>query len=308
MESGVSITGAKAVAPPIGAGRLVGSAWALLAVAIWSGWMVVTRVAVTSDLTAEDLAALRFASAGLLLLPVILRRGWALDRLGWRGLAIVVLCAGAPYMLVAAHGLRLAKAGEAGVLIPGTIPLFVAMLSYVVLRERLDAIANLGLALIVAGVATLTLPAVLAAAGAEILGYGVCLLSALIWAVYTIAARRVEIAPLHMTAIILVGSALWFLPLYLLLRGGALWQADSQSIIVQTIYQGPLTGIVALLAYNRSVAILGAARAAAFTALLPLTTLLLGIPVLGEWPSLRDCAGAVLAAVGVLLATGVLRR
>ena len=57
---------------------------------------------------------------------------------------------------------------------------------------------------------------------------------------------------------------------------------------MQLIYQGPLTGIVALLVYNRAIPILGATRASSFTALLPLTALLLAIPVVGEWPGLRD--------------------
>ena len=56
---------------PAGEARLfrtvAGSALALLAVAIWSGWLVITRVAVTSTLSAEDLSALRFGSAGLIL-------------------------------------------------------------------------------------------------------------------------------------------------------------------------------------------------------------------------------------------------
>jgi drug/metabolite transporter (DMT)-like permease len=293
----------------LGRGAILrGSAWALLAVAIWSGWMVVTRVAVTSSLSAEDLAALRFSSAGLLLLPVIWRRGFALDRLGWKGLAVVALCAGVPYVLLASHGLALARAAEAGVLIPGTIPLFVGILSLLVLREPLGAVPRIGLGLIVAGVAILTGPALLGAAGGQLFGYAVCLFSALVWAVYTIAARRVALDAIHLTAIITVVSALLFLPLYLLLPQQGIWHADAQTLIVQTLYQGPLTGIVALLAYTRAIAILGAARAAAFTALLPLTTLLLAIPVLGERPSLGDTAGAVLAAVGVLLATGIIRR
>jgi drug/metabolite transporter (DMT)-like permease len=270
--------------------------------------MVVTRLAVTADLAAEDLAALRFSSAGLMLLPVILRRGFALDRLGWRGLAIVVLCAGVPYLLLASHGLALARAAEAGVLIPGTIPLFVGILSLLVLRERIGVVAHLGFGLILAGVAVLTLPAMLAAAGTQLLGYGICLLSALIWAVYTIAARRAAIDAVHLTAIITVVSAIWYLPVYMLLPDRMLWQADLTGIAVQLIYQGPLTGIVALLAYNRAIPLLGAARTAAFTALLPLSTLLLGIPVLGEWPGLRDSTGAVLAALGVLLATGIAAR
>lgn len=298
---------ARAAAPIRGA-VLRGSAWALLAVAVWSGWMVVTRVAVTSTLSAEDLAALRFGSAGLLLLPVVWRRGLGLDGLGWKGLAVVTLCAGIPYVLLTSHGLKLARAAEAGVLIPGAVPLFVGLLSLLVLRERLATIPRVGLGLIAAGVAILTGPALLAAAGTQLFGYAICLLSALVWAVYTIAVRRVALDAIHLTAIITVISALLFLPLYLLLPEQGIWQADARTLVVQLIYQGPLTGIVALLAYNRAIAILGAARAASFTALLPLTTLLLAIPVLGEWPSLRDIAGAVLAAAGVLLATGVIRR
>ena len=42
-----------------------------------AGWSI-TRVAVTSTLTPEDLSALRFGSAGLILLPVLWRRGLAL--------------------------------------------------------------------------------------------------------------------------------------------------------------------------------------------------------------------------------------
>ncbi len=291
-----------------GAAPLAGCLWALLAVAVWSGWMVVTRVAVTADLAPEDLAALRFSSAGLLLLPVVLRRGFALDRLGWGGLALVAGTAGVPYVLLASHGLGLARAAEAGVLIPGTIPLFVGILSIVFLRERLGVIGSLGLGCILGGVAILTLPALLAAAGTQLLGYGICLLSALVWAVYTIAARRAALDAVHMTAIITVVSALWFLPVYLLLPEQRLWHAGLGGVLVQMLYQGPLTGIVALLAFNRALASLGAARASAFTALLPLTTLVLGIPVLGEWPSLGDAAGALLAALGVLLASGAIRR
>ncbi len=287
---------------------LVGCALALLAVAIWSGWLVITRLAVTSTLTAEDLAALRFGSAGLILLPVVWRRGLALDRFGWRGLALIVVCAGAPYVLLASHGLALATAAEAGVLIPGTIPLFVALLSAFSLGERIGWIAGIGLGLIVAGIAVIAVPALLQAVGWQLAGYAICLLSAVLWAAYTIEARRAGVEALHATAIITVISGALFLPIYLLLPGQRLWETSATEFWVQLIYQGPLTGIVALLVYTRAVAILGATRAASFTALLPLSAMLLAIPVVGEWPDLRTGIGAVAAALGVLLATAFVRR
>lgn len=307
-------TGIPAETPLAGSGAdhasktIAGCGLGLLAVAIWSGWLVITRLAVTNILTAEDLAALRFASAGLLLLPIVWQRGLALDILGWRRLVLVVLCAGVPYVLLASHGLQLATAGEAGVLIPGTIPLFVALISLFTLREKIGPVAFVGLGLITAGVALIVMPAVLAAAGWQLAGYGICLLSAVLWALYTIEARRVGLDALHATAIITVVSAVFYVPVFLMLPGRSLWEANWTEVCVQLIYQGPLTGIVALLAYTRSVALLGATRASAFTALLPLSALVLAIPVVGEWPDLRTTLGAVLAAVGVLLATAFARR
>jgi drug/metabolite transporter (DMT)-like permease len=299
---------------PSGAGEghgvrtLAGCGLALLAVAIWSGWLVITRVAVTSTLSAEDLSALRFGSAGLILLPVLWRRGFALDRFGWRGLALIVICAGAPYVLLASHGLTLATAAEAGVLIPGTIPLFVALISTFTLHEKVGRVARTGLGLIVAGVALIVVPALLNAACLQLLGYGICLISAIMWAAYTIEARRAGVDALHATAIIMVISGALFLPIYLLLPEQGIWQASPAEFWLQLIYQGPLTGIVALLVYTRAIALLGATRTSAFTALLPLSAMLLAIPVVGEWPSLRTAIGAVLAASGVLLATAFARR
>jgi len=287
---------------------LAGCGLALVAVAIWSGWLVITRVAVTSTLTAEDLSALRFGSAGLILLPVVWQRGFALDRFGWRGLALVVVCAGVPYVLLVSHGLGLATAAEAGVLVPGTIPLFVALISTFTVHERIGRVARIGLALIVAGVALIVVPALLEAAGRQLIGYAICLVSAVMWAAYTIEARRVGVDALHVTAIIMVVSGALFLPIYLLLPGQTLSQASWTEFWVQLIYQGPVTGIVALLVYTRAIAILGATRASAFTALLPLSAMVLAIPVTGEWPSLGNAIGAVLAASGVLLATAFARR
>ncbi|WP_162917591.1 DMT family transporter [Dongia deserti] len=287
---------------------LAGCALALVAVAIWSGWLVITRLAVTSTLTAEDLAALRFGASALILLPVVWRRGLELDRFGWRGLALIVICAGAPYVLLASHGLALATAAEAGVLIPGTIPLFVALISAFTVRERVGRVARIGLGLIIAGIAVIVVPALLRAVGWQLAGYAICLVSAVMWAAYTIEARRAGVDALHATGIIMVVSGALFLPIYLLLPGQRLWEASPAEFWLQLIYQGPLTGIVALLVYTRAVAILGATRASSFTALLPLSAMLLAIPVVGERPDLRTAIGAVSAALGVLLATAFARR
>jgi hypothetical protein len=62
-----------------------GALFGLAAVSIWAGWHAMTRLAVTTGQDAWDIPALRFGMGGLLLLPIIARRGLALDRLGWLG-------------------------------------------------------------------------------------------------------------------------------------------------------------------------------------------------------------------------------
>ena len=102
-----------------------GALYGLAAVSIWSGWIVVARLGLQSSLTPWDIAALRFGVAGLLLLPYVLSKGLALDRLGWIGLAAIVLGGGAP-VLFANAGLMFAPAAHAGALFPGVMPLAVA--------------------------------------------------------------------------------------------------------------------------------------------------------------------------------------
>ena len=48
------------------------------AVCIWAGFIVVSRLGVRTSLTPGDVAAIRFAVAGSLLLPYALKKGWRL--------------------------------------------------------------------------------------------------------------------------------------------------------------------------------------------------------------------------------------
>jgi len=130
---------------------LTGAACGLAAVSIWASWHVLTRLAVTTNLDANDITALRFGVAGLLLSPVVVRHGFALDRLRWSGLAVLICGLGAPYALVAAAGLRFAPAYDSGALNPGSMPLFVALIAATFRLEQLGTTRKLGLLLIAGG-------------------------------------------------------------------------------------------------------------------------------------------------------------
>src|SRR5882757_2038782 len=128
-----------------------GALYGLAAVSIWSGWIVVARLGLQTSLTPWDIAALRFGVAGLVLLPYVVSKGLAFRRLGWIGLAAIVLGGGAP-VLFANAGLLFAPAAHAGALFPGVMPLMVAVLAAIVLQETFTPVKRVGFALILVGV------------------------------------------------------------------------------------------------------------------------------------------------------------
>lgn len=280
-----------------------GALFGLAAVSIWSGWIVIARFGLRTSLTPWDIAALRFGVAGTLMLPYVLEKGIAFDRLGWIGLAAIVLGGAAPVFL-ANSGLRFAPAAHAGALFPGVMPLMVALLAAAVLHEKFTRSKVLGFSLILPGVV-----AIAWGAGGEIgstqnFGHVLFLCAGLSWAFYTVAMRKVRLDGLHAAAISAVGSMLIYLPVFLLMPGSTLSGAGWSDVAIQAFVQGVLTAIISLLLYGRAVAILGASSGAAFAALCPAMTAVLGIPILGEWPSVAEWAAISLISAGVYLVSG----
>jgi drug/metabolite transporter (DMT)-like permease len=286
---------------------LKGAACGLAAASIWASWSALTRFAVTTSFDPWDVALLRYGAAGVLLLPVVVRRGLALDRLGWLGLGVLIAGAGAPYALVAAGALRLAPAAELSVLNPGCIPLFVAALAFAFVRETISPAQRTGLAFIVPGAVLLVAANADAAASwgaSRTFGAILALFAALMWAIFTVVMRRADLDPLHAAALVSVGSLAIYLPVYLAWRGAALARIPLTELAIQVVFQGVLVTIVSLLLYGRAVALLGAPRGAAFGALVPALTALIAIPLLGEWPHATDWLAIVLISAGVYLASG----
>jgi drug/metabolite transporter (DMT)-like permease len=280
--------------------RMSGIAWGFLAVAIWSGSFVLTRLGVKTTLNAHDITALRYGFAALVLLPVLWRRGRVFARLGPLSLAVLVAGTGAPYALLIAWGLQFAPASQAAVLVPGPMSVLAAILGVAVLHERLRPKGWLGAASILVGS---LIVAGLATGAHERLGHAAFLLAALLWAGYVIVLRRVRLPALQATAIVAVGSAVTYLPIYLAFLPVGLSDAPFADIAVQAIYQGGLTTVLGLVSFNRAVSLLGAASGAALPALVPVATLILGALLLGERPALADIAAACLIGIGVLLIT-----
>ena len=281
-----------------------GALCGLAAVSIWAGWIVVARLGLKTSLTPWDIAALRFGVAGVLLIPFVLRRGLGLGRLGWIGLAAVVLGGGAP-VLLANLGLLFAPAAHAGALFPGVMPLMVAVLATAVLGEAFTATKKAGFALILSGALGIAWSADGAIGWQQSIGHALFLGSALAWACYTVAMRRARLDGLHAAAIAAVGALLLYVPVYyLFVAGASLAEAPWGDIALQAFVQGLLTAIISLILYGHAVSILGASSGAAFAALCPAMTALMAIPILAEWPTAIDWIAIVLISLGVYVVSG----
>jgi drug/metabolite transporter (DMT)-like permease len=281
---------------------LKGAAFGFAAASIWAGWSVMTRLAVTTSIDALDIAALRFGVAGLLLSPILAQRGLARDRLGWFGLAMIIVGQGAPYALVAASGLHFAPARDQGALNPGCMPLFVALITTTALREKISSARKLGLCLILLG--GLAIIAWRAWSATRVFGDTLFLFAAFLTACFTVVMRQAELEPLHAAALVSTGSLVIYLPIYLALHGARLIQLPFVDFALQAFFQGVIVTIVGVVLYGRAVTILGPSAAAAFGALVPALSALLAVPLLGEWPGDTDWLGILLISLGVYITGG----
>jgi drug/metabolite transporter (DMT)-like permease len=271
---------------------------------------LLTRYGVTTSLSPYDLTALRFGCAGVLLLPIVIRRGFGVDRVGLPLLGVICAGAGVPYVLIASAGLQFAPVAQAGALIPGTMPLWAALLAVVFLHERIGGIRRLGLLLIPAGILVLLGSGVADLATGQWRGQVLFLLAACTWASFTVAMRRAAgkgLTALHATAIVSVVSAAWYLPVYVLLLPHRISGAPWDAVLIQSFYHGVLVAVVSLFAYSRAVAILGASLGASFASLVPVLAMLAAIPVLGELPRPVDYIGIAAVTLGVFLSSGAYR-
>ncbi|WP_303978597.1 DMT family transporter [Dongia mobilis] len=288
----------------------LGVAGALVAVLIWGGWIILTRLSVTTHFTPGDIVFLRFSLTALLLAPLLWFRRDQLSRGKIGHYFIMMLGAGAPYMLVAATSMQFAPVAHVGVLMPGTMPLFVALYALMLYGDRLSSWKIMGLGLIVLGdiaVGGFGIFTILQNdLGHAWVGYLLMMLAAAMWAAFTLAQRKSGLDPWMATAVVGVSSSLFYVPFYPVTHGLGVFQQPWDEIVLHGLYQAVGSGILALAAYGIAIQHLGAQRAATFSSLVPALAALLGIPLLGELPDIAAWFGVATVTFGLMLATGAI--
>ncbi len=287
---------------------LVGFSAGFAASALWGLYLALSRAGVVSGLTGLDIAVLRFGVAGLVMLPMFLSRAMPLiRRIGWARAGLLAALAGPPFILAGVGGYAYAPLAHGALIQPATVTLGSVLLAWLVLKDRPGLARLVGVAVIMLGLAVIAGPGLLAGDALTPLGDAMFFVAGVMWAVFTILSKRWQVGPIEGTAVVSVLSAAALLPLVIAFgtfeRILALPPAE---LAIQALVQGVLSGVVAIIAFTASVRALGASRAAIFPALVPVATILFGIPVAGEWPTALQVAGLAIVMAGLVLAAGLL--
>ncbi|MEK0246852.1 DMT family transporter [Raoultella sp. BAC10a-01-01] len=282
---------------------LAGIGFGLIAATIWGAFIAVSRQGIGAGLQAADLAFLRYLSAGLILLPWLLRQKISsLAGIGWsRGLLLSFL-AGPAFVMVGASGYLFAPLAHGAVIQLGTLTLLTVVLATCLLKEPLGLQRVTGVLILISGLIVTAGPTLFQTGSSAWRGDILFACAGAMWALFSILMRRWQVNALAATAVVSVLSALIYTPLWLIFASVQhLQKVPLWLVIEQVIVQGILSGVVALFCFSRAVNLLGASRAALFPALAPGAAMLIGIPLTGDIPTAMQILGLVIISCGLLV-------
>lgn len=269
-------------------------------IAITAVQFVAARFSLRADLTAIDIASLRFAGAGLVFLPIVWWSGPAkLKALGWRRALVFAVLVGLPYPIIINWGLTYAPATHAAALCPASIVFFSFILARLAFNETITPRRLAGIALIIGGLLLFILPSLSGLSGV-LFGDLLFIGSGIMFSTYGLLVRHWGVDSVTATAAISLLSCVP-LPLLLLAAPSGLAVAPAAEIVSQLIIQGLLAGAAAIFLYTYAVRQLGPQIASLFLPCVPVATAFTGMIVLGEVPSFLQFTAMLIMTAGMVL-------
>jgi len=300
----------RATTPAHAPARPALASYALLALAVlcWAGNFIAGRW-LRFEAPPVALTLCRWSVALAVLAPFTvshLRGRWALIRGSWKVLCLLALFATVLQHIPIYWGLRETTATNAA-LLNATSPIFIALLSVLLLGQRLSALAIAGSLISFCGVLVIVSRGSLDVLRAFELNTGDVwiLASAMSWAGYTVCLRwrPAELRGLDLLTLIAAISVVLLIPLCAVEMAAGRVLVPTAAALGGIAYVGIVASVLAYIAWNHGVEQLGPARAGPFMYLMLVFTPVLSIVFLGERLELFHFAGAALIISGIYLAT-----
>lgn len=257
-------------------------------------------------------SGIRFGLASLVLIPITLlqKNGMAdlarLTRKDWLALLVLAFCGQFIFSLFLLLGLKLTSATNAGIITSST-PAVVALIALVFLKERLGPRAGLGISLAVAGLLAINtlVPDSSSTGDRPLLGNMLIFFAVLGEATFSVMRKFISegVSALTISTILSVLGFGMFLPLAVWQGIGFEFSALSLEGWFGLAYFGLVVTVLAYLFWFAGAARVPASTAGVFTAVMPISAVLLSALVLGEKLSPAHLVGGGCVLAGILLVT-----
>ena len=304
--------------------QAVGILAAVVTVVIWTSFIVIARASADPArgglLNPFDIVYARIWGASLILLPWgwwLVRRdrrtqAWAGSLLGFsplplRQTLIVGVFGGVLYGMFAYSGFVFAPAGHASVLMPGSLPLWTALLAVFILGDHITPTRALGLVLIVAGDLLVGGTSLLHALDGSGVWRGdvLFILAAMVWSTYSVLVRRFALDAVRATIAITVLAFFTYVPVYTVLLWlqwvpGRVWVAPWQDVAFQMFFQGVGSVVISGMTFTKMIQHFGPVRSTMITALVPGLSAVAAVIFLGEPMAWNLIAGLALVTIGIV--------
>lgn len=291
-------------AQPLPRQLVAGLAVGLVAASIGALYTVVARYGLQRGMAAADMTFLRFAVAGLVMLPVVVtlpRQAPGFLR-RWRVWLAVSLLAGPPFGLLMFGALQYAPASHAAVFPFAAMSVMGTVWAAVFFGDRLTSRKLAGIGTVLLGLVVLSGIQLDSLTPRALLGDAMFIVAGAMWAGFGIVMRRYGLNPWHATAVIAAVALATYVPAYIASTGLLSLRATPVGLLLlQAVVQGLIAGVGTLYTYSKMVALLGPSRAAVFPALAPGLAALMAWPILAHVPSATEVVGLVLAMVGLVV-------
>lgn len=274
-----------------------------LASLFWAGSFSAMKIAL-SGYSPMFVVFARMLLALVLLAPFARRILKACDpRPGdWKFIALMALGEPCLYFLFEANALRYTTSSQAG-MITATMPLFVSVAAFFILKERLTRRAVAGLAVAAAGVVWLSAGGAASESAPDpVLGNTLEVLAMACTVSYIINSKHLSrrYPPLALTLFMTVAGTVFFFPL-IFLPGSELPSSMPMGPTLGVVFLSLFATLGAFFCYNYGVRQIPASQAAGFVNLIPAQTVVLGWLILGEVFTPQQFAASVLVLAGVWL-------
>jgi drug/metabolite transporter (DMT)-like permease len=269
--------------------------------AIWSGFILVSRAAGKGVLTAWDVTALRLGMGGLVSLCFLPRV--TLPPL--RVMLPFALFGGIGYACFVYSGFRFAPAAHGAILAPGCLAFSTALITWLWFKQPPGRVQGLVLLGMLAGITMILVDSLTATGGhltgRQLNGDLLFLCASFTWATFTLLLRHHPLPPLTAAVATVLCAAVLYLPVWWLFLPSTLRQASLGELALQGLYQGVLVVFVALVLFARAVHQLGPRIVSTVLATVPVVASLAAVPLLGEPLSALALAGLAAVTASALL-------